>query len=228
MASGAPLTMFTFGILSTIIATVLQLSARAAGIALLPGILKMTASTGFLITALSAGALRSRVGIALLVGLVFSWFGDLFLIGSGASYFLAGLVSFFIGHVCYSVAFVLHKTRLPLAGAALAVLLIPGILLSRWILPHVTDPGMRAPVIAYTCVITIMLALAVGCYPRPGGRWIVAGAFLFYLSDICVARGAFVAPGFINSLIGLPLYFGGQLLLAVSIAHLQGPSRRAE
>ena len=42
------------------------------------------------------------------------------------------------------------------------------------------------------------------------------GAVLFYLSDIMVARDRFVAPGFANRLVGLPLYFGGQLLLAWS------------
>jgi uncharacterized membrane protein YhhN len=44
-----------------------------------------------------------------------------------------------------------------------------------------------------------------------------AGAALFYLSDLAVARQRFVAPGFENKLIGLPLYYAGQLLLASAV-----------
>lgn len=215
--------MFYFGIVTTVLSTALHLIVRGADIDVpyLAGILKMTASTGFLITAIAAGALRSRVGIAIFIGLIFSWFGDLFLIGSGAKFFLAGLVSFYIGHVCYATAFATYRTNYRIATIAIAVLIVPGYLLSQWILPGVEDPGMRGPVIAYTCVITTMLALATGCLSRPGGALIFAGAFLFYLSDIFVARSAFVAPGFVNSLFGLPLYFGGQLVLAASIRFIR-------
>jgi uncharacterized membrane protein YhhN len=221
--------MFIVGIVTTILATALHLLVRGTGIDVpyLAGILKMTASTGFLATALSAGALRSRVGIAILIGLVFSWFGDLFLIGTGPTYFMAGLVSFFIGHVCYSVSFAMHKTRYQNVIAAIAALFLPAYLLARWILPGVKDPGLIGPVIAYTCVITIMFALATGCLGRPGGRWMFWGAFLFYLSDIFVARAAFVSPGFVNSAFGLPLYFAGQLFLATSIAYVNRPQPHA-
>ncbi|MFW6361887.1 MAG: lysoplasmalogenase family protein, partial [Spirochaetota bacterium] len=43
---------------------------------------------------------------------------------------------------------------------------------------------------------------------------------LFFTSDIFVARNKFVADGFINRLLGLPLYYGGQFLLALSIGWL--------
>jgi uncharacterized membrane protein YhhN len=219
--------MFYFGIVTTIFSTALHLIVRGFDfdVPYLPGVLKMTASTGFLITALAAGALRSRVGIAIFIGLIFSWFGDLFLIGSGSKYFLAGLVSFFAGHLCYATAFAMYRTNLRLAALAIVILLVPGYLLLQWILPGVKDPGLRGPVIAYTCVITTMLALATGCLKHPGGQLIFVGALLFYFSDIFVARSAFVASGFINSLVGLPLYFGGQAILAASIRFID--ARRA-
>ena len=37
---------------------------------------------------------------------------------------------------------------------------------------------------------------------------------MFVVSDLAVARDNFVTPGFTNRLSGLPLYYGGQLLLA--------------
>lgn len=46
---------------------------------------------------------------------------------------------------------------------------------------------------------------------------IYAGAALFYLSDLAVARHRFVAPGPENKLIGLPLYYAAQLILASTV-----------
>ena len=50
------------------------------------------------------------------------------------------------------------------------------------------------------------------------GHWLIpAGALAFALSDIAVARERFVAPGPINKVWGLPLYYLGQVLLALSV-----------
>ena len=73
---------------------------------------------------------------------------------------------------------------------------------------------LKGPVIAYMVVITLMLAAAVQTDSAIADRRIPIGALAFYLSDLGVARDRFAAPGYINRLIGLPLYFGGQLLLA--------------
>ena len=47
---------------------------------------------------------------------------------------------------------------------------------------------------------------------------VLAGAVLFFLSDLGVARDRFVSPGVWNRAVGLPLYYGAQLLLAASVA----------
>jgi uncharacterized membrane protein YhhN len=93
--------------------------------------------------------------------------------------------------------------------------MVPAFLLARWLLPHV-EADMRGPVIAYMGIISLMVALAAGVAHRPGGMAILIGALLFYVSDIFVARQAFVASGIINPTFGLPLYFGGQAILASS------------
>ena len=72
-------------------------------------------------------------------------------------------------------------------------------------------------VVAYMAVISLMVALAAGTLGTRGGALIVAGAVLFYASDIFVARERFVKPGFDNTVLGLPLYYGGVTLLALSI-----------
>jgi hypothetical protein len=47
------------------------------------------------------------------------------------------------------------------------------------------------------------------------------GALGFYVSDIFVARQRFLKTDFVNRLIGLPLYYGGQFLLAFSTGWLK-------
>jgi uncharacterized membrane protein YhhN len=84
---------------------------------------------------------------------------------------------------------------------------------------------MRKPVAAYILVISAMVggALAVGCaeeVPRSGQVYVLIGAIAFYLSDLCVARDQFVSEVFVNRLIGLPLYYFAQFLLALSIGRV--------
>jgi len=175
---------------------------------------KMTASTGFIAMALAAGPFQSRYGIAVLVALFFSWWGDFFLMYGNL--FLYGLVAFFIGHVGYGVAFVAHGVRWKWALGALAVLLPFVGLILAWLAPNLTDE-LRIPVYAYMVVITLMVALSVGAWKNHGHWLMFAGALLFYISDIFVARQRFVAPGPENGLIGLPLYFGAQMVFAYGI-----------
>jgi len=75
---------------------------------------------------------------------------------------------------------------------------------------------MKAPVYGYMAVISAMLVSAAGAAPSDPA--IFAGAALFYVSDLCVARERFVTPGFANGALGLPLYFAAQLVLAGTVA----------
>ena len=178
---------------------------------------KMASSFSFLATAWFAGARYSSYGWILFAGLICSSFGDYFLLSPTDGRFLAGLISFFIAHVAYCVAYAVRGSRLPAAGATAAVMLVCSVFVVRWVWPHVPD-DMKIPVVAYITVISAMVALAAGTLSKPGGRLILLGAVMFYISDIFVARQQFVAPGFVNALLGLPLYFGGQAVLALSVA----------
>ena len=177
--------------------------------------LKMSASTGFLATAVVAGGSHTAYGRAILVGLVCSWWGDLFLNLSGAHYFMMGLVAFLLAHVAYSAAFLIHGVRAPWTAAGLAITLAAGFPIVRWLHPHLGD--MRYPVYAYVVVISLMVTLAIGAQGRSPNRLLLVGALLFYISDLFVARQRFVESSVWNPLIGLPVYFLAQLLLASSI-----------
>lgn len=177
---------------------------------------KLAASTGFLLVAISGGALGLDWGRWLFAGLALSFVGDACLLGRGKPTFLAGLVAFLLGHVCYCVAFVVHGYA---AGSVL--MLAPAVLLAAWLvdrwLGDRVEAGMRLPVRAYIVVISTMLCLAFGAWRGGAPALLLLGAVSFYLSDLSVARDRFVQQDFFNRLWGLPAYYLGQLCLAMSV-----------
>jgi uncharacterized membrane protein YhhN len=184
-----------------------HLAAEARGARVPRALGKLGASAAFVALALTLGVDRSFDRI-LLVGLVLSFAGDALLLSSARPAFLGGLVAFLLAHVAYAVAFagVAH----PSPWAALGVAAGTGAAL-RWLWPSLG--AFRVPVAVYCVAISVMLWLALGVQ-RPEVR---AGALLFYLSDLLVARDRFVRAGLVNRLAGLPLYYGGQLLLALAV-----------
>lgn len=179
-------------------------------------IAKPLASTGFLATALAAGALASDYGNWLLIGLALCWVGDVLLIPhSSKASFRAGVLVFLLGHLAYAVAFAERGLSAPAAGIATVVLGVPALWVLRWLRPHV-GADLSVPIYAYVAVITAMLVFAVSTVVAQGTASILVGASMFYLSDLAVARQRFVAQSFTNKAWGLPLYFGGQLVLALS------------
>ena len=177
---------------------------------------KALASTAFIAVAVVSGALRSRYGWFILIGLVLSWFGDMFLLGSGSGFFLAGLVSFLFGHIAYVSAFFFHGIRWKYAFLAIPPVVVVTSIAMAWLTPQL-PPGMVLPVYAYSAVISAMVITAYGAYGA-AGRWLIpAGATLFYVSDLSVAAMQFADPGWPTYVLGLPFYYTGQILLAVSV-----------
>lgn len=178
---------------------------------------KLIASTAFVLTAISSGALGSGYGSVILTGLVLSWFGDAFLIGTSQRWFLFGLVSFLLAHIAYVTAFVnLGVARRWILSTLAPVLAIAaGVLL--WLHSYV-PPELLWPVRFYTAVISLMVITAVGTRGAGATPLIVVGACLFYLSDLSVAALRFTEPSFPTYVLGLPLYYAGQLCLAFSVA----------
>ena len=161
-----------------------------------------------------------RFYYTMLAGLLLCLGGDVLLAIPGEKTFLAGLISFLLGHVCYVFAFFGLASPGWLAILGLAVVIALASVIYLWLAPHLGD--MRKPVVAYMLVISVMVfgALSVlGNTALPGnGRWLVlVGAVLFFVSDIFVAKDRFVDGKFLNRLVGLPLYYGAQFLLAFSI-----------
>ena len=71
---------------------------------------------------------------------------------------------------------------------------------------------------AYVVVISTMVWGAMATVVGHHLGWTVAvGAALFYCSDLTVARDRFVEETFLNRVIGLPLYYAGQVFIALSV-----------
>jgi uncharacterized membrane protein YhhN len=153
-------------------------------------------------------------GAWIVIGLALSLLGDVCLmLPSGLR---PGLVAFLAAHVAYVAAF---HTLAP-ARTWPFVLAVPivavSVIVARWLWPRLG--AMRVPVTAYVIVITTMLWGAASTFAAgTAGLVTLAGALLFYVSDLAVARDRFVSKGFINRAWGLPVYYAGQALLALSL-----------
>jgi uncharacterized membrane protein YhhN len=186
----------------------------------LPGarLFKMVASTGFIAVAVAAGALDTWYGRLVLLALGLSWVGDLALSIAGRQWFLLGLIAFLLGHIAYVAAFVERSIDWwVFLAAGLVVMVVAGIVW-RWLRPHL-ERDMVGPVAAYVIVISAMVAAAFGTAGSNYNALIPVGAVAFFASDLAVARDRFVASGFANRAWGLPLYYFGQVLLALSVAN---------
>ena len=152
------------------------------------------------------------------LGLVLSLGGDVALMFESARAFMTGLVLFLLAHMVYAIGFTVpngfHTADLItgalwlVAGVAFYVYLLPGL------------GSMKGPVIMYILIITLMVNRAVSTFFGDAftttQAWLITlGAILFWISDMMLAINRFRHPFKANRL-SLILYYGGQLLIALS------------
>jgi uncharacterized membrane protein YhhN len=160
----------------------------------------------------------------ILNGFIFCLGGDVFLALPRQKMFLYGLVSFLLGHLFYVAAFFYTAgiNQGSVIGLAISAMASGAVFL--WLRPHLG--AMKIPVIFYILVITAMVVgacsvLAAGNLAVSGRMLVFSGALSFYISDVFVARQRFLKTEFRNRLIGLPLYYSGQFMLAFSVGLLK-------
>jgi uncharacterized membrane protein YhhN len=177
---------------------------------------KLIASLGFVAVAVFSGASRSTWGRFILIGLVLSLAGDMFLAWSTESAFLFGLGSFLLAHVAFIVAFGVHGVSGRWIAASAVFIAAFGYWVAGWLLPSTPDE-LIFPVTAYIIVINVMVIAAFGTR-GVGGHWlIVAGAVMFLSSDLSVAAQRLLQTESATYVWGLPLYYSGQVCLALSV-----------
>lgn len=141
--------------------------------------------------------------------LFFSWVGDIFLLGEGLPYFMAGLAAFLLAHCCYIVFFNGERRRkqprpnwniYTIVGMSLYI----GIFYF-FLAPHLPE-ALKVPVFVYSCVIATMFVFA-----GFSNLFCVVGAALFLISDSLLAINSFISP-----------FTGAALLIMTSYAAAQG------
>ena len=148
--------------------------------------------------------------------LMLSLLGDVFLMLPRES-FVAGLASFLIAHVAYTVGLNLHAGTATALVVASVVVVLVGVTVAVPILRGLRSGGQQelaGPVVAYMVVITAMLVSALAT----GNPWAAGGAALFYASDAMIAWTRFVRPQPGSGVAIMVTYHLGQAGLVLSLA----------
>lgn len=192
------------------------LAAEAKGAGRVRAVAKTLASLSFIAAALAAGALDTLAGRWILAGLALCAIGDVLLLWKSARHFLAGMAAFAAGHAAYVGGFIAAGAQYK-PGVAAAALVTAWFVyaLLRWLWPKLGE--FRAPVAAYAGIIALMVVAGAAASLSTGDWRYALGAAMFALSDVFVARDRFVADALRNKAIGLPLYYGAQLILASAV-----------
>jgi uncharacterized membrane protein YhhN len=153
----------------------------------------------------TSGRYRFYIAFALL----FSWVGDIFLIGPGSLNFVCGIGAFLIAQVFYVLFFFrvkpLHKSNIVFAATVAVIILAYLITLNILLWQKVNEQQFIVPVFAYSIVLGLMLFASFNtCNAKQlhnniASRFI-AGAIIFVLSDSMIALNSFYLtkplPGF--------------------------------
>ncbi|MBR1811920.1 MAG: lysoplasmalogenase [Clostridia bacterium] len=203
-------------------------------------LLKMVCASMFLCVGIFAllQAGRSLYALFMVLGLVCSWFGDLFLHIQGKAKMpcaVIGVLSFLSAHVMYLIAFSnvitmeMHSSLLTV-GTLIFVLAMLAI---YTVIVILTKTPLKLPLILlyiYAVFLTIMcfsaLRLSVFLFPTTpiGAILLGTGAILFVLSDGSLGILMFnkkLKSNFPLKIFNIGTYFVGQLMLAATILFIR-------
>ncbi len=215
--------------------------AQRPGISRKSRFFKMLGATMFLSVGVLAFLLTdNQSGYArfMLIGLAFSWVGDLFLHIKGMAYFIMGFISFTTAHICYICAYYKASAEyfpersfitVPEIAAIAVIMVLTALYYILRKKMSFKNPGMIASVV-YGFVLVPMVVKAAafsldfvsGGYPYslPAGIMLTLGAVSFFLSDTSLALLMFNKPDKDNYKLknyNVATYFAGQTLLALTI-----------
>lgn len=156
----------------------------------------------------------------ILIGLFFSWLGDIFLLldSKGSIFFIAGLVSFLITHIFYILYFLSIVNPAPslLKKQPLLIVLTLcyGSSLVFLLFPYLGE--LKIPVIVYATVICSMLLSSLHLYnkiEKPANLFFFLGAALFVISDSLLAVNKFYQPIPLSGVWTMLTYCSAQYLI---------------
>lgn len=159
---------------------------------------------------------RPRFGPWVIIGVLTGALGDFSLAGAERSWFMAGIITFLIGHIAYSVAFAKELKSTPRRILLILVtLLLMQVLVALVSLrmAFVGELGLIVPVLVYVVVMGVMMTITM-VHQSPT-RLIAAGGLVFVLSDahIAVNHMLLSSPRLDIALSGYATYYLAQYLL---------------
>lgn len=169
----------------------------------------------------------------LMRALIFSWLGDIFLLGllNNGIDFLFGMISFMIAHVLFIISFRQAVWRDPYhatPGITLAIMVLvlgAALVVFSKIFPNSGE--LQMPVLVYMIVIVSMFYHAVrrrGRTTMKSYQMLFAGAFLFLFSDAALGWNKFYAPIPGQTFLIMATYLAAQyLIVEAMVAH---PAKR--
>lgn len=179
-------------------------------------ILKPLTTLGIILFAITqSGSLHHNYPQLIIVGLVFSLAGDVFLMLPGDK-FIPGLVSFLLAQIVYSAAFVFYASEYSLLIGF--PILIYGAWMYYQLHPHLGT--MKIPVLIYMICILVMVWSALNLWWDTGKTFAVfatVGAIFFVISDSVLAWNRFASSRSYFRPLVLSTYFLAQLLIAQSV-----------
>lgn len=156
----------------------------------------------------------------LLIGLFFSWMGDVFLLFENKNplFFIFGLASFLTTHIFYIIYFLRIRSAQPSLlkkqPVLIALVLGYGITLVWQLYAHLGD--LKLPVIIYAIVICSMLLCSLHVFlkvNRTSAVYYLAGAAVFVISDSLLAINKFYQPFAFAGLLIMLTYCAAQYFI---------------
>jgi len=156
--------------------------------------------------------LKSTAGKIFIAGIIFSSFGDFFLDYDRVNWFIFGLGSFFVAHVCYLMALKpIENKKLSLVG----LYSVYGVAMFSLIAGGLGE--LFIPVLAYMTILLVMAIMTL--VSKRSNTWLVIGGLSFVFSDSLIGIDKFYQPiPYAHILIMISYYFAQYALLRGFIA----------
>ena len=148
--------------------------------------------------------LQQAVNNSLLVAIIFSWAGDVFLMfqQSNANFFMFGLGSFLIAHIFYIFTYKQHcseESGAELQGLQKIRFALPIVLAGTGLVTILYSRlgDLKIPVLLYAGVLTLMVLNALFRFGKTNTAsftMVFGGAILFMISDSLIAINKFLEP----------------------------------
>lgn len=157
------------------------------------------------------------------LGLLFSLFGDLFLLGSGELYFILGLIFFLIAHVFYII--MVFKILLEIKLKDFMIAGIPYLLLFLILINVLYDGlgSMKIPVIIYAMTISFLGVFSLLLFLQSRTKTsllLLFGVLIFITSDTILALNLFYEKQSFYPILIMTTYVMAQFLICKFVLNL--------